>query len=315
MMRNLDQVLIVNPKCSFAEIASVMTQMGWQRDSFELAAPSLIANEPEVATWSWMGRKPFVVYSFNPVVKMRVLDVAGVPPALRDGIARQIPVLDHLAIEKLFESDDVRARLLGLWAAQETERVDLLETARKLIQDTEPVLAEQARDVCDRLERINLARKEVLVQMKIIEEATPALIRRLNDPAFIQTLKPSHSDLQKLFDAELLDVAQQAIEKMYSDPGLRIPSTTAVQIKPVACPAGLLRWPNMLSDKFPGGYRDLAGWMLPNRIWVCWKMESPGATVSYDGLVWLDDHWCWLPKIFRFLVPYLMSGTDGTRKH
>lgn len=314
-MRNLDQVLIVNPKCEFVEIANAMARMGWQRDAFELAAPSLIANEPEVATWSWMGHKPFVVYSFNPVVKMRVLDVAGVPPALREGIAQQLPLLDHLAIEKLFESEDVRIRLLGLWAVQETERVDLLETARKLTQDAEPILAEQARDVCARLERINQARKEVLVQMRIMEEATPALIRRLNDPLFIQTLKPSRSDLQKLFDAELVDVAQQAIEKVYSDPGLRIPSAIDAHIKAVACPAGLLRWPNMLSDKFPGGYRDLAGWMVPGRIWVCWKLESPGATVSYDGLVWLDDHWCWLPKIFRFLVPYLMSGTDGTRKH
>ena len=314
-MLNLDQVLIVNPKCSFTEIAQAMNQMGWQRDQFELAAPSLMANEPEVATWSWKGHKPFVIYSFNPVVKMRVLDVAGVPPVLREGIARQLPLLDHLAIEKLFESDDVRERLLGLWAAQETERVDLLESARKLTQDAEPILAEQARDVCARLERINQARKEVLVQMKIMEEATPALIRRLNDPTFIQSLKPDRNDLQHLFDGELVEVALQAIEKVYADPSLRIPLAANANINAVACPAGLLRWPNMLSDKFPGGYRDLAGWMVPNRIWVCWKLESPGATVSYDGLVWLDDHWCWLPKIFRFLVPYLMSGSGGTHKH
>lgn len=314
-MVNLDQVLIVNPQCSFSDIAAAMNSMGWRRDSFELAAPSLMANEPEVATWSWKGSKPFVIYSFNPVVKMRVLDVAGVPPGLREGIAHQLPLLNHLAIENLFSSDDVRDRLLGLWAAQETERVDLLETARKLIDDPEPVLAEQARDVCAKLERINQARTEVLVQMKMIEEATPALIRRLNDPAFIQTLKPSHSDLKQLFDADLVEVAQQAIEKIYSDPGLRIPSVADAHIQAVACPAGLLRWPNMLSDKFPGGYRDLAGWMIPNRIWVCWKLTSTGTTVSYDGLVWLENHWCWLPKIFRFLVPYLMNGSSGTLKH
>ena len=314
-MRSLDQVLIVNPACPFSDIAHAMTQMGWQRDTLELAAPSLIANEPEVATWSWKGHKPFVIYSFNPVVKMRVLDVAGVPPGVREGIAQQLPLLDHLAIEKLFTSDDVRERLLGLWAVQETERVDLLETARKLQDDPEPVLAEQARDVCAKLERINQARKEVLVQMRMIEEATPALIRRLNDPSFIQTLKPSRSDLQHLFDAELVDAAQLAIERLYADPGLRISPARDTQIKAVACPAGLLRWPNMLSDKFPGGYRDLAGWMVPSRIWVCWKQESAGTSVSYDGLVWLDNHWCWLPKIFRFLVPYLMNGSSGTLKH
>jgi hypothetical protein len=314
-MDNLHQVLIINPKFSFSEIAHVMKSMGWQYDALDLGTAPLIDNEPEVATWSWFGNKPFITYTFNPVVKMRVLDVAGVPPRLRDALGRELPLVDREAIESLFESDDIRARLLGLWAAQEIEAVEFIGKARQLTQDKEKVLAEEAGRVCDRLEKINRARTEVMVQMRIMEEATPALIRQLNDPEFVKTLKPTHSDLQQLFDAELVELANDALTKIYADGSLCINVDPHGHIKPTACPAGLLRWPNMLSNQFPGGYRDLAGWMNPSRIWVCWKVETSVTKVSYDGLVWLGDHWCWLPKIFRALGPYLLSGSSTATRH
>lgn len=314
----LDQILIVQPHFPFGDIARVLAQLGWQRDTLELHAPPLIQGEPEVATWSWAGSKPFVTYTFNPVVSMRVLEVATLPPALRAALAEQLPLLDHTALEQLFDSLDIRERLLALWCAQETERVDLLERARLLTHDREPVLAEQAQEVCARLERINLARKELLVQMKMMAEAAPTLIRRLNDRAFVQTLKPSRADLAKLFDESLVDIAAGAIDKLYSDPDLYLEHLTQEsRIEVIASPAGLLRWPNMLSDKFPGGYSDIAGWMNPKRVWMCWKLIGPaGTVVSYDGLVWLDDKWLWLPKIFRALTPYLLvSPSGGITKH
>ncbi|HWV14422.1 MAG TPA: hypothetical protein VN030_03240 [Cellvibrio sp.] len=305
---SLDQVLIVDPQCSFHHIALALTQLGWQRDSLELSPP-LLQGEPEVATWSWGGNKPFITYTFNPVVHMRVLEVATLPPALRSLLASKLPLLDHTAIAKLFDSADARERLLGLWCAQETETVDLLSRARQLTVDAEPVLAEQAQEVCERLERINNARKELLVQMNMMAEAAPTLIRRMNDRAFVQTLKPSREDLQQLFDEHLVAAAESAIETIYADPDLCLEHLISdIRIEVIASPAGLLRWPNLLSDKFPGGYRDIAGWMNPKRIWMCWKLLGPSDTcVSYDGLVWLDNKWLWLPKIFRYLTPFLFS--------
>ena len=313
-MNDLNQVLIVKPSFSYQEIEAVLHRMGWQRDGLDLATAPTLANEPEVMTWSWAGRKPYLVYTFNPVVKMRVLDVASVPPAMREALAKELPLLDTRAIAKLFESDDIRERLLGLWAAQETERVDLLGPARLLINDPEPALAEQAKSVCAKLERIDQARMEVLVQMKIMAEAAPALIRQLSNSAFVQQLKPTRQDLDALFDPDLVEAAYQAIEQLYSSPlAIQVPQDAELIVS--ACPAGLFRWPNMLSNKFPGGYRDMAGWMNPSRIWICWTQKQPGASVTYDGLVWLDDHWCWLPKIFRALGPYLFSGLAGTTRH
>ncbi len=325
-MNNHYQVFIVKPSFSYLELEAVLKRMGWQRDGLDLGTQPLIANEPEVMTWSWTGRKPYIVYTFNPVVKMRVLDVAGVPPAMRAALANELPLLDARAIANLFESDDIRERLLGLWAAQETERVDLIKAAQVLIHDREPALAEQAKAVCARLKRIDQARMEVMVQMNIMSEAAPALIRRLGDADFVQQLKPTQDDLEALFDPDLLDAAHHAIEQLYANPlAIQVPQDAELIVS--ACPAGLFRWPNMLSDKFPAGYRDMAGWMNPSRIWICWTQKQPNASVtpgasvsphvsvSYDGLVWLDDHWCWLPKIFRAIGPYLFSGLAGTTRH
>ena len=305
----LDQILIVQPQCSFTDIAHVLQQLGWQRDHLELKQPPLLYGEPEVATWSWAGSKPFVTYTFNPVVNMRVLEVATLPPILRESLAAHLPLLDHTAIDKLLDSNDVRERLLGLWCAQETETVDLLARAKMLTQDIEPILAEQAQEVCTRLERVNIARKELLVQMNMMAEAAPALIRRLGDCDFVKTLKPNRHHLTRLFDQQLIDLAELAVESLYADPNLcveHLPPDSRIEV--VATPAGLLRWPNLLSEKFPGGYSDIAGWMNPKCIWMCWKVIGPaGDIVSYDGLVWLDHQWLWLPKIFRFLTPHLLT--------
>jgi hypothetical protein len=60
---------------------------------------------------------------------------------------------------------------------------------------------------------------------------------------------------------------------------------------------------NDLSLQFPRGYRSIAHWLQPERIWLAWKYLAPGAQsgVAYNGLVWMDDHWAWFPKPFRVL--------------
>ena len=71
-----------------------------------------------------------------------------------------------------------------------------------------------------------------------------------------------------------------------------------------AAPAGLLRWANELSDRFPGGYREIAPWMNPQPIWLAWACKAAdGGAVRYDGLAFLNDHWVWIPKAFRVVAP------------
>jgi hypothetical protein len=315
IMNNLHQVLIVNPQFSFGELSAVMKSMGWQNDSIDSGIAPLIDGEPHVACWSFYGNKPYVTYTFNAVVKMRVLDVAGVPPRMRELLATHVPLIDQSMLAFLFDDEDSRKRLLALWIVQETEQVEFMESVKKLMNDPEVVIAQQAKEVLERLEKINQARTEVLVQMRIMEEAVPALIHRLADPQFVKSLMPSEEDLRNLFDEELVEPAMRAVKQIYLVEEPSLPISNFASIQPKACPAGLLRWPNFLSNQFPGSYRDLAGWMTPNRIWVCWKTVTDDVTVSYDGLVWIDDHWCWLPKLFRALGSYLLHNSANNTRH
>lgn len=80
-------------------------------------------------------------------------------------------------------------------------------------------------------------------------------------------------------------------------------------------PAGMLRGPNALSRPFPLGYRDIAGWLLPSRSWVCWRYRAPGATrgTLYDGLVRIQGRWVWVPKPWKLFPEVLATAREERR--
>ena len=312
----IGQTILVESSTPFSTIEKVMSQLGWTRENSSSQNSSLISGEPEFATWSLGGLKPFVIYTFNPVVSMRVLDVATLPPTMRSLLAQKLPIVDERKISALFESNEVKERLLALWAAQETERVDLLKKVERLKRDPEAIITEQASQIAARLASMNAARITMLTELKVLGETAPKLIAQLANPKFVQSLKPTKEDLQKLFDEYLSDSLVACVEAIYRQQPRIQSMEFDSSIEVVACPAGLLRWPNMLSNQFPGGYRDIAGWMNPHCIWMTWSISTPvGGATRYDGLVWLHDKWLWLPKIFRYLTPYLMTNFNSSSSH
>lgn len=311
----LGQVLILQTQVAFSAIAETLKSLGFTREDAS-STQSIVPGEPELASWSINGGKPFVIYTFNPVVSLRVLDVATVPPGLRMVIASQLPTVDEQLISNYFKSDNVRERLLALWAAQETERVDLIPQVALLEKDEEPVIAEQAQEVGTRLKQMDQARENMLVQLRLLAESAPQLLMQMQDAAFVAKLKPSREDLAKLFDENLVDSVAECVEKIYERPPRLNSLSPHAELEIDAAPAGLLRWPNMLSEKFPGGYRDIAGWMEPSKIWLTWLLKDKITSVRFDGLVWLENKWVWLPKIYRLLTPYLMASTQAAvQKH
>ena len=75
-------------------------------------------------------------------------------------------------------------------------------------------------------------------------------------------------------------------------------SVIDIRTEPPATPDG--RWINQIHVR--DAARAIAHLLQPQRVWVAWKLIAPGqdAGMAYDGLVWLDDHWAWFPKPFRF---------------
>ncbi len=310
----LPQTLLVAPDVPFTSIKKAFQELGWQQSNLSQTAP-LIEGEPETATWTWQGEKPFVIYSYNPVAQLRVLDVATLPPVFRKALCDAVPTLSDKEVDHLFFSDDIKERLLGLWAAQETERIDLITQAERLQSDSDSIIAKQAKAVTKKLRSISEARLQTFASLQMLVQAAPELIRQLDNAEFVASLQPSLSDCKKLFDEHIAQAAFDAMQSLYH-PGMRLNTIDpAADIKVTATPAGLLRWSNELSDKFPGAFRDLAGWMNPSSLWLTWTITDPeGSTVRYDGLSWLDNHWVWLPKVYRDLVPLCLSGRISQSK-
>jgi hypothetical protein len=305
---HLDQVLIIDRAVGFADIARAVERAGFTRDASAAPKhPSILPGEPELAGWTYGGAKPVVSYTFNPVVKLRVLEVATVPPVLRAAIAAGLKLLSAAEVEPLLRSADARERLRGLLVARETERVDLLPSLQKLPKDSEPAVAKAVNETTAALQRSLDARLAAHTHLQLLCKAVEELVPRLvADASRVRGLAPTAKDCAALFDASLAGEIAAAVALAWQTPPTINPGAGYPELEVTAAPAGLLRWPNELSQRFPLAYRDIAGWMTPSRTWVCWRHTSgSGRGVQFDGLAWVDDHWIWMPKVFRIVGPIL----------
>jgi hypothetical protein len=137
-------------------------------------------------------------------------------------------------------------------------------------------------------------------------EAMPVLeaFARDADGEFVRRLHPRDEDYAKVFVGEAAARARNVYQALWEG-GLRWPrpSPAQTEIRSVAAPAGMFTWRNELSERFPGGYQGIADALDPHRVWLAWEYVEPGkpSGVSFDGLVWVDDHWVWFPKPYRYL--------------
>jgi len=117
-------------------------------------------------------------------------------------------------------------------------------------------------------------------------------------------LRPRAEDYALVFSAEVAGAARAAFDAGFARAGNPKPADPGqTQLVCHLAPAGMLASDNELSQHFPGGYRHIAGYLNPQRVWVRWKFCRPNesAGMAYDGLVWVDDHWAWFPKAYRVL--------------
>src|SRR5690606_32395024 len=132
-----------------------------------------------------------------------------------------------------------------------------------------------AKDVLARLLRMNEARVNALANLKLLSDTAPQLIHNLNDWQYVQALKPDEADLYALFDENIVPVVRDGVDAIYRKKFSLAKPAGDAKIDVVAAPAGILRWPNPLSEKFALGYRDIAGWMNPAKIWMTRSITTP----------------------------------------
>lgn len=128
-------------------------------------------------------------------------------------------------------------------------------------------------------------------------------LRKDSDGRIVERLRPRPEDYAFVFEPEFVEMARRAYETVWQQ---RLEIETAppqTETRVAASPAGMLLGDNDLSRPFPNGYRSIAHYLNPRRVWVAWRYVEPGRSsgIAYDGLVWCDDHWAWFPKPYRIL--------------
>jgi len=137
-------------------------------------------------------------------------------------------------------------------------------------------------------------------------QVLPILQAIAADPSrsVVAQLAPRAADFDKVFVAEIVDTARRVYGELWAQPlHVQRPTAAPMEIRCFVAPAGMLADENELSFPFPQGYRAIAHWLVPERVWVAWKYLAPGQPtgLAHNGLVWVDDHWAWFPKPYQML--------------
>jgi hypothetical protein len=230
---------------------------------------------------------------------------AATRPALDAGMRRELAELySRRAGEALQQGEDMEARS---WLAQSIESLDLAVKGLDGL-DRERAQAYRAA-VANRL--TGLEQEDVRIRALAVAEVIKATVEPIlaslakdETGEVLESLRPLDEDYAKVFLPQAVETARAGFGRVWRErPDLDLPGA-GFEVLVFVAPAGMLQDDNELSRHFPGGYRSIAGLLNSSRIWVAWKYVRPGESsgVAYDGLVWCDERWIWLPKPHRVLA-------------
>lgn len=302
----MNATLVLDPDAGFAELSRQLENSGWRLAGS--AASPILPGEPEHAVFERDADRAF--YTFNPVCRLRVLDVSHVA----DGASLPaLPVVDGETVRRWLGSDDERTVLRGVLAAAQLGDAELAAAVEAHRNHPRAVIAAAAARAAQALrgapsasDAERDAKAAALAAIDVLRAQLTPLLTALGqdaDGSLTATLRPRPGDYERAFQPPVAAAAREAYETLWSTPPRIARVAPGSRLECHIAPAGMLRDANPLSRHFPGGYRAIAPLLDPHRVWVAWKLIEPGHTagMAYDGLVWLDDHWTWFPKPYRVL--------------
>lgn len=116
-------------------------------------------------------------------------------------------------------------------------------------------------------------------------------------------LAPRPEDYARVFIGSAAERARAGYRELWSAPVAPLPREGQSTVLVTAATAAELQLDTERSRVFPGGYQRVAHELRPELVWLAWKYVRPGehSGMAWDGLVWVDDHWAWFPKVWRVL--------------
>jgi len=137
--------MVLQPHIMFDDVAQLLQALAWTRQPAARELAPLVQGEPEVASWTHAESQSALSYTFNPVVKLRVLSFSGEQvQAAQQQIAQRLPTLGLDDLQQLLIADDSRELLLGIFAAAELKAVPLLAPIARLASHPDVMVANAA---------------------------------------------------------------------------------------------------------------------------------------------------------------------------
>src|SRR5215831_17429151 len=150
MMQTRHSTLIAAPHLSFGELRGQLTELGWEMES--ASEVPILTGEPELALFVHPPDQTSLHYTFNPVVKFRVLQFRGPnvgPEYLR--VANVIPLLNTASLRSLLSSAEIKDVMLGLFSAEELAEIGVIDQVVRLCCHADARIARSAIRVRDSL--------------------------------------------------------------------------------------------------------------------------------------------------------------------
>jgi hypothetical protein len=203
-------------------------------------------------------------------------------------------MFDKLALRRrekaLSDASEDAAALLDKAEAKVTVRDGLTAMSETSVRrSTIPSVEIDASAVLEKAEKVTQKALEISMDPDRFDEWQ----------SMINAMEPHPLDFQAVFGYQVAEEAAGIYKNLWNQ-GIVAPTPQPghTMVRVAGCYSEWLRTDSRTSRRFPPEYRRIAHLLEPGVIWMVWKYMGHGRTkaATYDGLVYLEKHWAWLPS-------------------
>ncbi|GGM54760.1 hypothetical protein ACFFX1_19355 [Dactylosporangium sucinum] len=131
-------------------------------------------------------------------------------------------------------------------------------------------------------------------------------LRAADGAETVKTLQPTAADYAAVFTKDLASKAESFYKtKLWNGEKVELAGSAAQTDLKIyqATTEDIRKWTPAVERDFPGGYEKLGAHLQPGLTVYRWKYTEPGEDSgrAYEGLVYVNDHWIWVPKAWEIL--------------
>jgi hypothetical protein len=131
--------------------------------------------------------------------------------------------------------------------------------------------------------------------------------------ALFADLRPKAEDYEAVFVGDAVEKAKAAMDPLWDGGKGLDPTSEQTQIDVAGATPDQLAKHEGTALGCPGGYKSIADKLNPKIIVYCFRFVKPGdrGGLAGDALVYVNGHWAYFPKPFRYLNPAAPAPSAG----